>query len=396
MDHLSNPFRQGDSGDECDCQVCLCRRYSRRTPPPDSGLGEPRKAFGETFSGENVLLEAFGFKPDWLSEFPYLKDKLERDVDVKDLASVLNELMDASTLRSSIDGACTRIARDAAACSLDPSMKCGALVIDADGNLVFDSVACNAFPRGIADDARWHNRAAKYDTVIHAEVNAIIAAGQRAKGGTLYCWPGSPCRECAKLVIESGIERVVSPNSSSKRWADRVKAGYDLLREAGVQVDFVDIGDAPEQGRGPIDTAQGVKSSAVVEVVIDASQINSDSAQFDAIIEDLLNRLKLSGKPPARRVVDAGEPEPVTSKVEWCVAARDTLQAAAYVINHRQYMTRTGVKIMTFGDNLDGWQFGRTVALVPDGEVTASERVWLERLETNSELFHFVMPEERD
>lgn len=72
----------------------------------------------------------------------------------------------------------------------------------------------------------------------HAEQNAIIQAakhGVSIKGGTIYCTL-QPCSTCAKLIINSGIKRVVYKGSYNET------LGLALLEEAGIQVDRLDEG----------------------------------------------------------------------------------------------------------------------------------------------------------
>lgn len=67
--------------------------------------------------------------------------------------------------------------------------------------------------------------------VLHAEANAITKVARSnnsSDGSTLYV-TASPCLECAKLIIQSGIKRVVF--NDLYRLAD----GVDLLRRAGVE-----------------------------------------------------------------------------------------------------------------------------------------------------------------
>ena len=71
---------------------------------------------------------------------------------------------------------------------------------------------------------KWH--------VLHAEANAILkvaASTQSCKGATLYITL-SPCKECSKLVHQSGIKRVV--------YKDKYKddSGVKFLEKAGVEV----------------------------------------------------------------------------------------------------------------------------------------------------------------
>jgi len=68
--------------------------------------------------------------------------------------------------------------------------------------------------------------------VLHAEANAITKvakSGNSSAGATMYI-TSSPCMECAKLIIQAGIKRVVYCDSYHK--AD----GVELLQRAGIEV----------------------------------------------------------------------------------------------------------------------------------------------------------------
>ena len=72
--------------------------------------------------------------------------------------------------------------------------------------------------------------------VLHAEANAITKvakSGNSSDGATLYV-TASPCLECSKLIIQSGIKRVVYRDEY------RLTDGVDLLRRAGIEVEKVD------------------------------------------------------------------------------------------------------------------------------------------------------------
>ena len=72
--------------------------------------------------------------------------------------------------------------------------------------------------------------------VLHAEANAITKvakSGNSSEGATLYV-TASPCLECSKLIIQSGIKRVVYRDEY------RLTDGVDLLRRAGIEVEKVD------------------------------------------------------------------------------------------------------------------------------------------------------------
>ena len=75
--------------------------------------------------------------------------------------------------------------------------------------------------------------------VLHAEANAITkvaASSNSSKGATIYV-TSAPCIECSKLIIQSGIVRVVY----SEKY--RMEEGCDLLKKANIQVDFIDLNE---------------------------------------------------------------------------------------------------------------------------------------------------------
>ena len=76
--------------------------------------------------------------------------------------------------------------------------------------------------------------------VLHAEANAITKlarSSNNSEGSTLYI-TDSPCIECAKLIIQAGIKREVYAREY------RLTDGADLLRQAGIQVDFMNVIDS--------------------------------------------------------------------------------------------------------------------------------------------------------
>ena len=80
-----------------------------------------------------------------------------------------------------------------------------------------------------------NNRTKPY--VLHAEANAITKVAKSnnsSQDSTLYVTT-SPCIECAKLIIQAGIKRVVY--SENYRCTD----GVDLLRQAGISVEWIDL-----------------------------------------------------------------------------------------------------------------------------------------------------------
>ena len=71
--------------------------------------------------------------------------------------------------------------------------------------------------------------------MLHAEANAITKvakSGNSSEGATLFV-TASPCAECAKLIIQAGIKRVVY------RDAYRLTDGIDLLARANIEVEQI-------------------------------------------------------------------------------------------------------------------------------------------------------------
>ena len=72
--------------------------------------------------------------------------------------------------------------------------------------------------------------------VLHAEANAITkvaASSNSSKGATIYV-TAAPCIECAKLIVQSGIVRVVFSEK------DRTDEGGDSPKRANIQIDYID------------------------------------------------------------------------------------------------------------------------------------------------------------
>ncbi len=121
--------------------------------------------------------------------------------------------------------------------SKDPSTKVGAVIADSFNRIV--SIGYNGFPRGVNDcPDLYANREEKYKRVVHAELNAILNAARPVNGCTIYIWPLFTCNECAKIIIQSGIERVVYPFQGFR--AD-YKTALDMYKETNISVGAIDF-----------------------------------------------------------------------------------------------------------------------------------------------------------
>ncbi|MBQ4299881.1 MAG: dCMP deaminase family protein [Bacteroidales bacterium] len=109
----------------------------------------------------------------------------------------------------------------------------GALIVK-DRMIISDGY--NGTPSGFENVCEDENGVTK-PYVLHAEANAITKvakSGNSSQGATLYV-TASPCLECSKLIIQSGIRRVVYSDEY------RLTDGVDLLRRAGIEVEKIEI-----------------------------------------------------------------------------------------------------------------------------------------------------------
>ena len=109
----------------------------------------------------------------------------------------------------------------------------GALVVK---NNMIISDGYNGTPTGFENICEDENNVSK-PYVLHAEANAITKLARSSNssdGATLYV-TASPCIECAKLIIQSGIKRVIYTEQY------RLTDGVDLLKRAGIEVIYLDL-----------------------------------------------------------------------------------------------------------------------------------------------------------
>lgn len=132
-----------------------------------------------------------------------------------------------------VDKRYLRMAQIWAESSYCERLKVGALIVK-DKMIISDGF--NGTPSGFENVCEDENNIT-FPYVLHAEANAITkvaASNNNSAGATIYV-THAPCLECAKLIIQAGIKRVVY--SISYRLTD----GIDLLSKAGVIVEQVSI-----------------------------------------------------------------------------------------------------------------------------------------------------------
>jgi len=111
--------------------------------------------------------------------------------------------------------------------------KVGALIVK-DRMIISDGF--NGTPSGFENECEDENDNTK-TYVLHAEANAITKVAKSnnsSEGSTLYI-TASPCMECAKLIIQAGIIRVV--------YSDKYRniEGIDLLERANIEISQIEV-----------------------------------------------------------------------------------------------------------------------------------------------------------
>jgi dCMP deaminase len=130
------------------------------------------------------------------------------------------------------------VAKEVATWSKDPSKKIGAIAVGDKGQIL--SQGYNGFPRGVKDtDNRYNVREEKYKYVVHGEMNCIYNAcnsGVSLNGATLYVTGLPVCSECAKGIIQVGINKVVMeyPKDIPDNWKESMLLTQQMFQEAGV------------------------------------------------------------------------------------------------------------------------------------------------------------------
>lgn len=113
--------------------------------------------------------------------------------------------------------------------------KVGALVVK-DKMIISDGF--NGTPSGFENVCEDENQVTR-PYVLHAEANAITKLARshnNSDEATLYV-TASPCIECAKLIIQSGIKRIVYGEKY------RLDDGIQLLERAGIEVEFLNMNE---------------------------------------------------------------------------------------------------------------------------------------------------------
>jgi dCMP deaminase len=129
------------------------------------------------------------------------------------------------------------VAKLAAQWSKDPNAKVGAAIVDVQGQIA--GVGYNGFPKLVEDSAeRYGDMDTKLEMVVHAEENAVLGAGMRARSGTIYVFGKPICARCAGSIIQSGVKRVVAQapkEGTDSKWDKSGLIALRMLKEAKIE-----------------------------------------------------------------------------------------------------------------------------------------------------------------
>jgi dCMP deaminase len=93
--------------------------------------------------------------------------------------------------------------------SIDPSTKCGAVLVAADKRIL--STGYNGPLKGVDDNIIPLTRPEKYAHMLHAEENCLLAyngSAQDLNGAVMYV-TGSPCHKCLRMILQKGIRKII-------------------------------------------------------------------------------------------------------------------------------------------------------------------------------------------
>ena len=132
--------------------------------------------------------------------------------------------------QSRYDNTYLNIAHNIAELSADEKIRVGSVIVR-EGQIL--SQGWNGTASGMSNSTR-NDAGTTYPWVIHSEANALMKLaknGGGSKGATIYC-THSPCYNCALLILQAGINRVVYENVYCSK-------SLAFMKERGIQLDCI-------------------------------------------------------------------------------------------------------------------------------------------------------------
>ena len=123
--------------------------------------------------------------------------------------------------------------------SKDPKTQVGCCIVNPNNNHIL-SIGYNGLPSGFSDDdISWDDTddfmEDKHTYVVHAEANAILNAEQSIEGSEVYV-SMFPCNECAKLLAQSKVKKVIYSDDKYLNKKEG-KAALRIFRKAGILIE---------------------------------------------------------------------------------------------------------------------------------------------------------------
>jgi dCMP deaminase len=130
--------------------------------------------------------------------------------------------------------------------SKDQKTQIGVVIVGKNNEIV--STGYNSFPRGINDTIQERQeRPEKYFWFEHAERNAIYNAariGVSTLGTTMYMTCEISCADCARAIINAGIQKVVFSKTDKEwreAWKESAERSNQMFKEAGIVVEYFSL-----------------------------------------------------------------------------------------------------------------------------------------------------------
>lgn len=127
------------------------------------------------------------------------------------------------------------VAKVSALRSKDPNTQVGACIVNDRQQII--ATGYNGLPRLLDDDSYpwdWTGKflETKYPYIVHAELNAILSATVKLENSVIYV-SLFPCNECAKAIIQSGIQTIIYEEDKYENTENNI-AAKRMLRDANV------------------------------------------------------------------------------------------------------------------------------------------------------------------
>lgn len=116
------------------------------------------------------------------------------------------------------------------------STKVGAVAVDPASRHVLE-MGYNGPPRGVRDLPSRFERPDKYKYACHAEASLVAHSARSVLAGSTVYVTHAPCCDCAKLLINAGVSKVVYGGGLTNMNLDLFTAALTMFKEAGVEVE---------------------------------------------------------------------------------------------------------------------------------------------------------------